>query len=417
MHLLARVLAVACVLLLSAQLTILDARLRPATPASPVGGAALPPQPETVRPPTPAVPGDPTVAPTPAAAPTAPPAGTPESAATSDRPGTSVAARDDGQAEDEAAAPATATRASGTDRPVSTTMAAASSRHDPARARFERRYPAHAGAGRDPGRPATTRWAVLIGINEHAGTTRDNVASRQDAEALAAHLHQLGWLDDHVLVLTDHAATGETIQQALAWLARKAQQGDLAVVHYSGHVKQRSGDPDGDGEQLDELLWPSDNDFVSDRTFTRLLRAVPATLWVNIAACEAAGVIDAGLAGPGRLLTFSSREVEKSYEDPEAGNSVWGRFLIAEGMQAAAADNDGNGDVTVEEAAAYAAPRAEAYTSRQRFGPQRPVIVDGDGSSLSLRIPGTDSGDERSDSEPDAPGCGLPVCIDDRERR
>lgn len=101
-------------------------------------------------------------------------------------------------------------------------------------------------------------------------------------------------------------------------------------MHYSGHSKKWRGDVDGDGENLDEGLWPYDHGFITDRRLVTLLDGVDGRLWVNLAACEAEGLADPGLARSGRIITMTSREDEKSYEDPSVGNSVWGWFLIDE---------------------------------------------------------------------------------------
>lgn len=258
---------------------------------------------------------------------------------------------------------------------------------DPAQARFERTFPAQAAAVQDLSEPATTRWALLIGINEHSGRTRDNLTSRQDAEDLRAHLLALGWRDDHIVLVTDHVATRENLEQGIAWLARKTDPDSVAVFHYAGHTKQWHGvDVDGDGEVPDEGLWPTDNDRMVDSEFVARMAAVRAgTLWVNIAACEAEGFADPGLRQPGRVLTFSSSEHQKSYEDPSTGNTVYGYYLL----EALAGYGDGNGDgeVTVEEAFHYAGPRAHTRTERQSHGPQTAVVMDDLAGELSLKIP------------------------------
>ncbi len=280
---------------------------------------------------------------------------------------------------------------------------------DPARERFERRFPQHARAVEDPDRPDTTRWAVLIGVNEHLGATRDNVASRQDAEDLAAHLRTLGWRDDHVLVLTDLEATREHIVEAFRWLARSTTDGSVVVVHYSGHTKQWPGrDVDGDGEVTDEGLWPADNRFITDGEVATLLGAVrAAAMWIDVAACEAAGLADPALILPGRVLTLSSAEDEKSYEDPERGNSVWGYVVIEEALREGFGDRDGDRVVTVEEAFAFAAPRAVERTSRQPRGAQHPVMVDRLDGGLDLRVPAP----PRPEPDPSPrPSCPLVIC-------
>ncbi len=264
------------------------------------------------------------------------------------------------------------------------------------RERFESRFPAHAAAAQDAGDPASSRWAVLVGVNEHTGSTRDNIGSRQDAESLYTHLMDLGWADDHVLLLTDELATRESIVEAVAWLARKTDDASVAVFSYSGHAKQWPGqDMDGDGEVPDEALWPTDNQHIVDGDFVDMMDDVEAgRLWLNFMACEGAGFLDPGLAREGRVVTYSSAEVEKSYEDPSVGHSVWGWNLTVQGLRLGEADSNGDGEVTVQEAATYAIPRAAERTRGQRYGAQNGGMVDQSRGAFSLTIPSPDgSGD------------------------
>lgn len=254
---------------------------------------------------------------------------------------------------------------------------------------FADRFPAHAAAVQDPADPASTRWALLIGINEHRGVA-DNVGSRQDAEDLRAQLLARGWRDDHILLLTDRQATRAGIVDGIAWLAAKTDERSVAVFHYSGHSKKWYGqDVDGDGEVTDEGLWPSDNRYIVDSELARLLDPVRAeAMWVSFATCNAAGLADPGLVRPGRVLTFSSGEPQKSYEHPAWRNSVWGWLVIDQALGAGAGDLDGDGRVTVEEAFAWARPRAAETTRGQRYGAQEGVIVDLVDGDLDLGILG-----------------------------
>ncbi|HUF34084.1 MAG TPA: caspase family protein [Acidimicrobiales bacterium] len=253
---------------------------------------------------------------------------------------------------------------------------------------FADRFPAQAAAVQDLSRPATTRWAVLIGINEHRGTVADNIGSRQDAEDLRDHLLASGWRDDHILLLTDRDATRANIVDGIAWLAERTDQDSIGVFHYSGHSKKWSRDVDGDGEP-DIGLWPHDDRYVVDSELVRLLDAVqPRALWISFATCNAAAMADPGMAQPGRVLTFSSGAPQKSYENPAWGNSVWGWFMIEQAFAAGLADADRDGRVTVQEAFEWGRPRARDTTIRQRYGPQDAVIVDQVPGGFDLLVPG-----------------------------
>jgi hypothetical protein len=296
---------------------------------------------------------------------------------------------------------------------------------DSPRARFASRFPAHDGATQDPMQPSTTRWAVLVGVNDHHGSTRNNVGSRQDAESLYSHLMDLGWEPDHVLLLTDRLATQETIIESLRWLERKTTDDSVALFWYSGHAKRWSGtDVDGDGHANRIGLWPSDNRFVTDRDFIRLLSGISANrLWVNIMACHAEQFLQDGLARDGRIVTFSSRSPEKSYEDPSVDHSVWGWNLVVRGLRQGLADTNGDGDVTVQEALNYAIPRAAHRTSKQRpYGPQNGLMVDRAGGAFSLAIPPPPEPEPEPEpaeqpSERDERRCVLVLCSNDQAIR
>ncbi len=245
------------------------------------------------------------------------------------------------------------------------------------RAAFARSFPVQEAAIRGTG-PGEDGWAVLIGINEHLGAVPDNFVSREDAERLRALLLRAGWSDDRIVLLTDRDATGDMIRESVAWLARKTGPESTVVFHYSGHSKKWYGPG---GRIDDQALWPTDDDFVRRGELAEALGAVTHdALWGNVAACEAAGFALPGLTAPGRVWTFSSEADEKSYEDPEAGHSVWGAFLLDQGLW-----QHGEDPPSVQAAFADAAPLARHYTSLQvPYGPQTPVLVDELGTPFDL---------------------------------
>ncbi len=261
-------------------------------------------------------------------------------------------------------------------------------RHSPPVGTFAARYPDQVAAVQDF-RPASTRWALLIGVNEHLGRVSDNIGSRQDAEDLRAQLLAHGWLDDHILLITDRDATRTNIIAGMRWLSDKTDPASLAIFHYSGHSKKWYGrDIDGDGEPFDVGLWPTDDRYIPDAEVVRELAGVEAFgFWVSFATCNAAGFDDPGLARPGRVLTFSSREDQKSYENPAWGNSVWGFHMIEEAMVEGRGDLDGDGRVTVQEAFTWARPRAHQTTRGQTDGTQDAVMIDDLDGQFDLVIP------------------------------
>lgn len=241
---------------------------------------------------------------------------------------------------------------------------------------FAARYPAQVQAVQTPD-PAGSSWALLIGINEHRDGVSNNIGSRQDAQLLRQLLLDAGWRDDHIVLITDGDATGNMIRQGLAWLAWKTTEQSTAVFHYSGHSKKWYGP----GGRIDDIaLWPTNGDFVRRAALAESLGKVQAgTMWLNFATCNAAALKADSFAGQGRLLTFSSAAPEKSYEDPAVNLSVWGNHFLALGLH-------GHGlHTSIQEAYAFAAPRAETQTSLQvPYGPQRPVLIDNLGEPFVL---------------------------------
>ena len=275
-------------------------------------------------------------------------------------------------------------------------------------------FPAQAQASADPGDPAGSHWALLIGINHYSAPTEDNVGSRPDAEALRSYLLSLGWRDDHILLLTDTAATASRIIQAIRWLASKTDESSVVVFHYSGHERPFSNDPDRDGERRDVALWASDNNLIIDGTLGRELGKVRASrMWLHFAACRAGGFSDPVTVKVGRVATYSSPESELSYEDKGLRHSVFGYYVIAQGMRRGAGDRNRDGVVTVQEAFAFARPHTTRYTD----GRQHPMMIDRSDGAFVLSInrapaqAGEPGGEPEPSPSPRPRRCGILPCL------
>lgn len=228
--------------------------------------------------------------------------------------------------------------------------------------------------------------AVLIGIGEYQGATKSLPGSAGDAAVIREALLRNGWEDANIKVLVNEAATAANIRQATRWLVDQSADDSFSVFAYSGHVKQKPGDEDGDGEGNDEFLWPHDNDFISDGELASSLRALRGDAWISIAGCESAG-FDDGVSSPRRLFTGASQEVEKGYERPDWKMSVFHGLMVDQGLLQGQGDVDGNGSVSIQEAFNHAAKVAPEMTATQRFGPQHPYIAGGDGPEWFLSPP------------------------------
>jgi hypothetical protein len=254
------------------------------------------------------------------------------------------------------------------------------------------------------GNPATYYWAFIIGINDYAGSTESNVGSKQDAVQLSHYLATLGWRSDHILVMTESDATASHIIAGMRWLESKTTSQSVAVFHYAGHENWKHGKT----ENRDVAIWAHDNKLIYDDTVGKELGRVRAgRMWIHFATCRAGGFTDAGMVKSGRVLTFSSPEKEFSYEDPRLHHSVFGYFVISEGMVNKHADANHSGTVSVEEAFAYAKNRTTKYTS----GAQHPLMIDKYSGSFSLKVPKPASSSGSSQPAPSPSATDPQTCV------
>jgi hypothetical protein len=268
------------------------------------------------------------------------------------------------------------------------------------RYRFRDLFPAQNAATADPSVTGGNHWALLIGINDYYGGTRDNIGSFQDARDLRKHLLNLGWRGDHIVALTNRQATASMITQSMRWLASKTNGDSTAVFSYSGHEMPRNY-----GGSRHIMLQAADNRLIADTVVAAELgRVRAAKMWINLAVCRAGGFNQPGLVKTGRVVTFSSPEGELSYEDPSVDHSVMGWFLLMEGMVSGMADYNDDGNVVVEEAFRYAKP----YVSQRTKGLQHPFMIDKLSGYFSLRPPAPAAPPSSSDTG--SGDCGYIIC-------
>lgn len=85
--------------------------------------------------------------------------------------------------------------------------------------------------------PKTATRAVVIGISNYQNIVKLRFAHK-DAEAFAEYLRSAAGdnvPDDHIMLLTNEKATQAQIGAALSWLFTDSQEGDLAIIYFSGH--------------------------------------------------------------------------------------------------------------------------------------------------------------------------------------
>jgi Caspase domain len=207
-------------------------------------------------------------------------------------------------------------------------------------------------------------WAVIVGIDDYPGGDADLRAAVADAKDVDSALAAYGVPATHRLMLLDRHATADNIRGALAWMATRASADSTAVFFYSGHVRQVAGDPDRDGEVIDEAIVASDGDNVFDGQVAELLRGMDARAgWISVAACYGAGFDDALTSG--RILTAAAGENDVAYENSSLGHSYMVEYMVRRAML------QGRAPASVQDAFAWArAQIARDYPNRQ------PAILD-----------------------------------------
>ncbi|MFW5867521.1 MAG: caspase family protein [Armatimonadota bacterium] len=248
--------------------------------------------------------------------------------------------------------------------------------------------------------------AVLVGIADYAGSGNDLTWCDDDALEFASALAGGGnWRAENITVLLNQDARRDAIWSALQRMATLSDADDLCLFFFSGHGTRGPDLPpldetDGQDEYLVEAEMEAN---IRDDELGEWVAALPTAKFVGvIASCysggmiksastpakglgtiEAAGVAD-GFAedlhravgrraremspldlhdnGVGVIITAADDD-ETCWEAEELRHDVFVYYLL-EGM-AGVADEDGDGWISVEEAFAYARPRATAYNRGQ----------------------------------------------------
>lgn len=106
---------------------------------------------------------------------------------------------------------------------------------------------------------AQERYALLIGIGLYPESSEWSVIhGDNDVSIIKTLLLEQGFKEENVAVLVNSSATKAGIMSALEELRRRADQGDVVYIHFSGHGQQVT-DLDGDeSDHYDEAWIPFD---------------------------------------------------------------------------------------------------------------------------------------------------------------
>jgi hypothetical protein len=190
-------------------------------------------------------------------------------------------------------------------------------------------------------------WALLAEKDAYDDVGMTNLPIDYiDIERMKTTLLNAGWEADQILEVREFDR--DSLRDGLAWLAENADEDDIALTLISGHgnyVREVIGWADFAAE--DWVVIPAERRVLIMATcqaqnYTAALSEADSTITV------------AGAAG--HEYGWSGLEEEGL---PIIG-SVFGYYLT-EAFSEAAADSDGDGYVSVQEAAAYAEPQQQAY--------------------------------------------------------
>lgn len=250
------------------------------------------------------------------------------------------------------------------------------------------------------------RWAVIIGIGEYRDPLiADLEYAATDARAIHDFLRSEAagpFEEENILLLTDAAATGQAMREALFVFLQQADWDDLVFIYFAGH-----GAPDP--SRTDNLyLLPADADvdalaatgFPMWDVKTALRRQIAAERVIVVAdACHSAGASEgaeganpiggsfADLFSPSRRLTLTAANTnELSFEDARwgGGHGIFTHFIL-EGLKGRA-DADADGIVTFVEVASFVKEQVSGETSGQQ-NPQFSGLGD-----VPLAVAGPSSG-------------------------
>lgn len=171
------------------------------------------------------------------------------------------------------------------------------------------------------------RRALLIGIDSYPLFPPENQlrGCRNDVELMAEVLEEHFGFSD-VRRLNDGEASREGIRAALEALRRDTDEGDVVVLHYSGHGSRRRNPEGSSADGFDETLVPHDsgrgdhpNRDVADVEIARWLREINRkTPYVTLIfdACHAGSLTRDSLAARTRSVPADIRPAESALSAP-----------------------------------------------------------------------------------------------------
>lgn len=250
------------------------------------------------------------------------------------------------------------------------------------------------------GAPQPNAWALVVGIERYRDAPAATGA-RADAEAFAQlATTSLGVPEDQVMVALDDRASRSDLEKHLRWLATNVGQGGRIYLYFSGH-----GAPEPSNGT--SFLLPYDGDpRALEETAIRLSTLVSGLEATR--AGEALVLLDSCFSGSGgrSVLPAGARPlvpVQKPTSAPKvamftaasgaqisgpAPDGTHGLFTatVLEAIGAGKADADGDGQLSLQELAAWVTPRV-ARQARKDLREQTPhLVLDGAAKPEAIRV-------------------------------
>lgn len=222
---------------------------------------------------------------------------------------------------------------------------------------------------------APSRMAVVVGSNGGAAGRPALRYAHEDARRMADVLVQVGEFrpeDVHVLLDPAPQELLGAIEQQLAALRGKPGE-TLLLFYYSGHADQRFVYPGGQPLELEELRKRVDTPAATVRL--GIIDACRGGGWTQAKGLQPDAEpfevqVPMLLRSEGSVLIASSSGLENAHEAEALQGSFFTHHLVA--ALRGAADQAGDGEVSVVEAFSYARERTVRDTSLVGVAPQHP---------------------------------------------
>jgi hypothetical protein len=158
-------------------------------------------------------------------------------------------------------------------------------------------------------------WAVLIGVS-HYNSGYLPYSINEILSFKNTLLTRGAWNESHIMVLTDDAATNESIFSAISWLDDQETATDISVIYYVGH---------GGKTATNEYL-KLQNSTISDDDLDKALDELEGRIVLIVDSCYSGGFIEE-CRDRNRVIMTACDKNELAYQYSELENGFFGYFL------------------------------------------------------------------------------------------